>query len=180
MLHRVIGHLALQVGLVLLEICADGGQSHLLTVEVNLEIVSASELIRHLILHLSYLLSDLLHFFFNTSFESLNFLQIILSLLQLNLQSGVSVFRVFNLTLFKGKLFLLVLELSGCREIVLAYHGFLHVLQQSSNSMLMIADLSLVSGLLIFEVLHELIDLALLLVQNLILLGLIAFTLASA
>jgi hypothetical protein len=176
----VIGHLALQVGLVLLEICADGGQSHLFAVKVHFEIVSASELIRHLILHLSDLLSDLLHFFLNTSLESLDFLQIVLSLLQLNLQSGVSVFRVFYLTLLEGKFLLLVLELSGSREVVLAYHGLLHVLQQGSDSLLMIADLRLVSGLLVFEVLHELIDLALLLVQDLILLGLIAFTLATA
>jgi hypothetical protein len=60
-LHGVVGHLLLQARLVLLQESSYRCQPHLFSVEVNLQLVSLSELIAHLVLHLRDLLSDLLH-----------------------------------------------------------------------------------------------------------------------
>jgi len=66
-LHRVVGHLLLEAGFILLEHRADLSQSDFLTVEIYLEVICARELVGHLILHLHDLLRHLLHFFLNSS-----------------------------------------------------------------------------------------------------------------
>lgn len=175
----MISHLALQVRLVLLEVGADGCKTHFFTVELDLEIVSSGELIGHLVLHLSDLLCDLLHFLVDTTLECLDFLEIVLSLFKLDLESSICVLSILDLTLLEGKLIFLVLKLGRGRQIILANHSLLHMLQQSCYGLLMLSNLSLISGLFIFEVLHELIYLALLLVQNFVLLGLVPIALAA-
>lgn len=81
MLHGMIGHLLGKAGFVLLEECSDRSETHFLSIKVNFEIVCLGELVRHLVLHLSDLLCDLLHFLLDPTLQSLDLLQIILSLL---------------------------------------------------------------------------------------------------
>ena len=152
-------------------------ETHLFPVKVDFQVICASELITHFVLHLSNLLSDLLHFLFDTTFESFDLLEIILSLLQLNLEPCVGRLCVLYLTLLEGKLFFLIFVLCCCWQVILADHGLLHVLKQKSNSGLMIVDLAFVLSLFFFETLHEVVDLTLFLVKNLVFLS---FTVLSS
>lgn len=176
MLHRMISHLLLQARLVLGEERSDLSETHLFSIEVNLEVICASELVGHFILHLSNLLSDLLHFFLNTTFESFNLFEIILSLLQLYFEPSVGSLCVLYLTLLEGELFFLIFVLCCCWQVILTNHGLLHVLKQQSDCCLVIVDLAFVLGLFFFETLHEIVDLALFLIKNLVLLS---FTILS-
>ena len=172
MLHRVVSHLLLQPRLVLGEEGADLSETHLFPIEVDLEVVGASELVGHLVLHLPDLLSHLLHLLLNAALEGLDLLEIVLALLQLDLESSVGGLRVFHLALLEGELFFLIFVLCCCWQVVLPHHGLLHVLKQKSDCCLMIVDLTLVLGLFLFETLHEIVDLTLLLVEDLVLLSL--------
>ena len=171
-LHGVVSHLLLEAGLVLLQHGPDGSQPQLFTVELHFQIICPRKFIRHLVLHLSDLLCHLLHLFLDSSFKGLDLLKVILSLFKLDLQASIGSFSILDLSLLESQLILLVLVLCGSGQIVLANHSFLHVLQEGSNRCLMVRDLALVSGLLLFETLHELVDLPLFLVEYLIFLGL--------
>jgi len=179
--HGVIGHLLLEAGLVLLQEGADGGKTHLLTVKLDLEVVGARELVAHLILHLSDLLRHLLHLLLDSALECLDLLEVVLSLFELDLQPGVGGLGVLDLPLLERQLILLVLVLSRSWQIVLTNHCLLHVLEECRDGCLVVTDLLLVLGLFLFKALHELVDLALLLIQDFILLSLaVLSTSASA
>lgn len=175
-LHRVVRHLLLQAGLVLGEECADVGEADLFAVEVDLEVVGARELVGHLVLHLGDLLGDLLHLLLDAALERLDLLEVTLPLLELDLESRVRGLRILDLALLEGQLLLLVLELRRRRQVVLTHHRLLHVLQQQRYRRLVLVYLTLVCGFFFFEALHELVDLALLLVEDLVLLGLTVFS----
>jgi hypothetical protein len=164
MLHRVISHLLLQTGLVLREHGSDGRESNFFPVEFDLEVICAGKLIRHLVLHLTDLLGNLLHFLLDPSLKSFDLLKVILPLFKLDLESRVGSLSIFDLSLLEGQLLLLILVLSSCGQIILPDHSPLHVLQQGRNSRLVIVYLTLVSGFLFFEFLHEIADFPLLLV----------------
>lgn len=173
----MISHLLLQPRLVLRQERSYLSKAHLFPVEVHLQVVSASELVGHFVLHLSDLLSDLLHLLLNTALESLDLLEIVLSLLELNLEPCVGSLGVLDLTLLEGELLFLIFVLCCSWQVVLAHHRLLHVFKQQSDCRLVIVDLAFVLGLFFFETLHEVIDLALFLVKNLILLS---FTVLSS
>lgn len=103
MLHGMIGGLSAQTGFVLLQVVLDIGQLHLLLFKIHLQIISPGKLVTHLILHDSDLVSHLLHFLVYSSLQSLDLVQVILTLLQLYFQTGESGFRVFQLTLLKSQ-----------------------------------------------------------------------------
>lgn len=167
----MISHLLLQSRLVLREERSYLSEAHLFPVKVHLQVISASELVGHFVLHLSNLLIDLLHFLLYTALESLDLLEVILSLLELNLEPCVGGLCVLDLTLLEGELFFLIFVLCCCGQVILAHHGLLHVLKQQSDCRLVIVDLTLILGLFLFETFHEVVDLTLFLVKNLILLS---------
>ena len=173
MLHRVECHLCLEPRFVLLEELLHSSQSDLFPVEFDLQLICLSELVSHFILHLYYFLSDLLHFIIDSALQTLNLIQIILSLLQFHLQSSICVLSVLHLSLLKVKLFLFVLVLGCRRQIVLSGHLLLHMLQQGRYRLLMLSYILLVLSLLLLELLHEFVYLLLFLVQYLVFLGLI-------
>ena len=173
MLHGVVCHLLLEPRFVLLQELFHCSQSDLFPIEFDLQLICLSELISHFILHLSYFLSDLLHFIIYSALQTLNLVQIILSLLQFHFQSRICVLSVFHLSLLEVKLFLFVFVLGSCRQIVLPGHLLLHMLQQSRYCLLMLSYLLLVLSLFFFEFLHEFVYLFLFLVQYLVFLGLI-------
>lgn len=74
--------------------------------------------------------------------------------------------------LLKSQFLLFVLVLRSGWQVVLAHHSLLHVFQEQSDGGLVVIDLALILGLLFFEALHEIVDLTLLLVENLVLLSL--------
>ena len=94
-----------------------------------------------------------------------------MSLLELNLEPCVGGLGVLDLTLLEGELLFLIFVLCCSWQVILAHHRLLHVLKQQSDRRLVIVDLAFVLGLFFFETLHEVIDLALFLVKNLILLS---------
>ena len=124
----MISHLLLQPRLVLRQERPDLSQTHLFPVEVHLQVVSASELVSHLVLHLSDLLGDLLHLLLDTSFECLDLFEVVLSLFELDLEPRVGGLGILDLPLLEGQLLFLIFVLCCCRQVVLTHHRLLHVL----------------------------------------------------
>ena len=176
MLHRVVCHLLLQAGLVLREHGTDGGQTDLFTVKVYLKVICAGELVGHFVFHLLDLFCHLLHLFLNPTLKGLDLIEVILPLLELDLKSSIGSLGIFDLPLLEGKLVFLIFILGSRWQIVLTNHGALHVLQECGDRCLMFVYLSLVSGLVFLEFLHEFANFPLLLVQDLVLLGLAILT----
>jgi hypothetical protein len=123
----MISHLLLQPWLVLRQERSDLSQAHLFPVEVNLQVVSASELIGHFVLHLSDLLSDLLHLLLDAALERLDLLEVVLSLLEFDLESRVGGLGILDLPLLEGQLLFLIFVLCCSRQVVLTHHRLLHV-----------------------------------------------------
>jgi hypothetical protein len=88
MLHRVEGHLLLQTLLVYLQEVLDLLHAVLFFRELSSEVVRLRELVIHFVFHLFDLLLSLLHFFLDSSFQVLYFLQVALDGFALNLKSS--------------------------------------------------------------------------------------------
>ena len=101
MAHRMVCRLLRETMLVLLNQLRDHSKSLLLFLESGFELVSLSELVLHLVFHLSNLLAILFHFLVDTSFKIFDLFQISLSSFDLYLQLGSSALSIVELSLLE-------------------------------------------------------------------------------
>lgn len=129
MLHRMIGDLLAQVVLVDIEESFDQVESIFLLVEFSFEFVSLGEFVGHVVLHRRNLLLSLLHFLQNSTLKVLDFLEIALNLLLVDLQSCSRSLRIFKLSLFELKIVSHFSYIRSSGQLVFSCQGLLHVLK---------------------------------------------------
>lgn len=169
-LHRVVSNLLREADLVHLDELLHLVEADLLPLEVRPQLVGLGELVAHVILHIRTFLLCILHLVVDTSLQRLHFLEVVLDLLFLNLETGCRCFCILHLVLLELEVTSHVFHLLLRWQLVLPLHCLLHVLKKAGDECLALLDLLLVVILLLLKLLSEFIDLLFFLVQDLVLL----------
>ena len=166
MLHSVISCLLGDTGTVGTNLATDRHESFLLGFVLSLQIVNTGKLVGHLVLHLLDVLTVDFHLFVHASFKIGNLLQISSTSFDFYLKGSGSALSFVKLSLLEVEVLLHFFDLTDSWKSCLTVKVFGHMLEESSDRLLVEVHLSIKLLLLTIIFLGELVDLLLLRVED--------------
>jgi len=174
MAHGVIGRLLGEAVLVHANELLNVHQALLISFEFLCQVVGRWEFVEHFIFHLLDALRVLLQLSLDRALQVLVLQQILVALLYFDLQLSCSALSIVQLLLLVIQLITHFINVFLRRQLVLAGKSLLHMHEKSLYGLLGFSDLLAVLVLLRLELLHVLVNLFLLFVEDLVLLHVIA------